>query len=163
MKSLEEEETSASYLNNDELVARVKSGFEKIRESLPYIAELRARFGRVRRGSADIAGCRTWKEFCEKHLHRTDRRIRQVLAGRHSLRACFPEFDDDPAEAVESVLKQVERIISRTRFRISADEFATHDQELAARLEAVATRLRKHSEWVPEGRVALEPSNAKEP
>jgi hypothetical protein len=28
-----------------------------------------------------IAGCRTWTNYCEQVLHRTDRRIRQVLAG----------------------------------------------------------------------------------
>jgi hypothetical protein len=81
------EETSAPLrleqpagMTNDELVARVKAGFRKIAEEIPYILELRTRFGRLKRGHANIGGCNTWKEFCEKHLHRTDRRIRQVVA-----------------------------------------------------------------------------------
>jgi len=65
---------------NRALVARVKKGFDKIRAELPYIKELRNRFASLPRGTANIDGCKTWTEFCERRLHRTDRRIRQVLA-----------------------------------------------------------------------------------
>jgi len=82
----EAEETSGSLekrpedMTNDELVVRVKFGFQKMAEHIPWIRELRARFARLPRGNANIDGCKTWKEFCEKVLHRTDRRIRQVVA-----------------------------------------------------------------------------------
>jgi hypothetical protein len=84
----EPEETSASFaarvraknMTDRSLAARVKKGFEKIRSELPFIKELRARFEAAPRGSANIDGCKTWAEFCERRLHRTDRRIRQVLA-----------------------------------------------------------------------------------
>lgn len=88
--SHEEEVTSvsleqlASGMTNEELLARVKCAFQKIAAELPYIVELRSRFARLTRGNANIGGCKTWKEFCIKHLHRTDRRIRQVVAA-HSL------------------------------------------------------------------------------
>jgi hypothetical protein len=83
--SHQEEVSSASLedlrgMTNDELLKRVKSGFQKIAAELPYILELRSRFARLKRGNANIGGCKTWKEFCVKHLHRTDRRIRQVVA-----------------------------------------------------------------------------------
>lgn len=72
-------------MTNEELVVRVRAGFQKIAAEIPYIVELRARFARLTRGKANIGGCRTWKEFCEKILKRTDRRIRQVVAANSIL------------------------------------------------------------------------------
>jgi hypothetical protein len=43
------------------------------------IAQLRQLFMKLK-PSETIARCRTWTEYCEQVLHRTDRRIRQVLA-----------------------------------------------------------------------------------
>jgi len=53
---------------------------KKLRELTPMIAQLRQQFMKLKPGET-IARCRTWTEYCEQVLHRTDRRIRQVLAG----------------------------------------------------------------------------------
>jgi hypothetical protein len=73
-------EPDFSVISNDELVDYVISAFQTIRESLPYIQELRRRFAALPRGHADIAGCATWEEFCKKRLHRTSSAIRKALA-----------------------------------------------------------------------------------
>lgn len=84
-------ETRASFqkfpkqMTTEELVQRVTLGFRKISAEIPYILELRARFGRLPRGRANIASCSTWKEFCVKVLHRSDSRIRQVIAAHSAL------------------------------------------------------------------------------
>ncbi len=70
---------SVKRLSNGRLVVCVKASFQKIKKALPYILELRARFGALPRGGA-IAGCASWKTFCIVHLHRTDRAIRYALA-----------------------------------------------------------------------------------
>jgi hypothetical protein len=84
----EPEKISASlpdprYLYDEELaqiVVRVTAGcFAKIRSAAPYIQELHARFKRHKRGHANIAGCKTWKEFCETRLARCDRAVRFLL------------------------------------------------------------------------------------
>lgn len=73
-------------MSNCELVVRVKLGFQKIEDELPFIEELHGRFAQLPRGHANIGGCRTWEEFCTTVLHRTPRRIQQVLANlrRHT-------------------------------------------------------------------------------
>jgi hypothetical protein len=53
---------------------------KKLTELRPMITELRQHFMKLKSGER-IAGCETWTQFCEKVLHRSDRRIRQVLAG----------------------------------------------------------------------------------
>src|ERR1700719_1628984 len=67
-------------MTNRALGSRVKRGFEKIKSELPYIIELRDRFKALPRGKANIDNCTTWTQFCELRLHRTYRRIQQVLA-----------------------------------------------------------------------------------
>jgi hypothetical protein len=67
-------------LTDKQLVARVKSGFQKIREQLPYILELRRRFAELPRRKANIDGCHSWREFCERRLNRTYQQIYNVLA-----------------------------------------------------------------------------------
>ena len=67
-------------MSNAALVERVKTGFQKIKNELPYIVELRHRFYVLPRGKAGIDGCQTWTEFCEHRLHRSDRQVRRVLA-----------------------------------------------------------------------------------
>ena len=74
---------------------------KKLRELTPMIAQLRQQFMKLKPGEA-IARCRTWTEYCEQVLHRTDRRIRQVLAGtnpaseKHS-RKSLPASQDSEA------------------------------------------------------------------
>ena len=67
-------------LSDDELVSILVNTFVKIQNSLPYILELRRRFDEdVPRGKANIGGCKTWYEICEKHLHRAPSTIRHAL------------------------------------------------------------------------------------
>jgi hypothetical protein len=71
---------AAKKMTDKQLVARVKSGFKKIKAELPYILELKNRFAALPRGSANICGCKTWKTFCIEHLHRTPRAVAYALA-----------------------------------------------------------------------------------
>jgi hypothetical protein len=64
----------------DQLAQLVVRRFNAFKEFLPYLAELRKRFNELPRGHANIAGCRTWTEFCENVLGRTDRAVRKALA-----------------------------------------------------------------------------------
>jgi len=65
------------------------------------IAQLRELFMKLKPGEK-IARCRTWTEYCEKVLHRSDRRIRQILKGtnpasqKHS-RKSLPASKDSEA------------------------------------------------------------------
>ena len=70
---------SIQKMTDAALVARVKRSFATIKSELPYIIELRERFGRVTRGNTKIDGCNTWTEFCEKRLNRTDSAIRKAI------------------------------------------------------------------------------------
>jgi hypothetical protein len=74
----------AQTLKNPALANRVEQEVRTIhstiQRALPYIIELRKRFAALPRGKANIKGCRTWTEFCERRLHRTDRHIRRVIA-----------------------------------------------------------------------------------
>ena len=47
----------------------------------PKIIELREDFKRKPK-AARIAGCKTWTEFCQKKLHRTDRAVQKLLADK---------------------------------------------------------------------------------
>jgi len=51
----------------------------KLKERKAEIEELRDYFKDLK-GKETIAGCKTWAEFCEKKLHRTDRAVRKMLA-----------------------------------------------------------------------------------
>lgn len=76
---IEGEVSSPSSLSTEELITAVVSSFSKIRDAMPYVFELRKRFADAPKGAADIAGCNTWEEFCQKHLHRTPRAIQMAL------------------------------------------------------------------------------------
>jgi hypothetical protein len=53
---------------------------KKLIELRPMITQLRQHFMKLKSGET-IAGCRTWTEYCEKVLHRSDRRVRQIMGG----------------------------------------------------------------------------------
>jgi len=53
---------------------------KKLTELRPMITELRQHFMKLKSGET-IARCRTWTEYCEKVLHRSDRRVRQIMGG----------------------------------------------------------------------------------
>jgi hypothetical protein len=57
-----------------------EQSWKKLSELRPMIAQLREQFIQLKPGEK-IAGCRTWTEYCQRVLHRTDRRIRQILKG----------------------------------------------------------------------------------
>jgi len=74
------------------------SSLKRLKELRPLIAQLRQQFMELKQDEV-IAGCRTWTQYCQKVLHRTDRRIRQILKGtnpaseKHS-RKPLPESKD---------------------------------------------------------------------
>ena len=53
---------------------------KKLTELRPMITELRQHFMKLKSGET-IAGCRTWTEYCETVLRRSDRRVRQIMGG----------------------------------------------------------------------------------
>lgn len=57
-----------------------EQSLKKLTELRPMIAQLREVFMKLK-PSETVAGCRTWTEYCERVLHRSDRRIRQILKG----------------------------------------------------------------------------------
>jgi hypothetical protein len=59
----------------------LQSLYKKIRPDLAYIAEMRARFSEQPRGQANIFGCKTWTQYVQRYLNRTDRQIRKLLSG----------------------------------------------------------------------------------
>jgi len=87
-------------LADDDLARLVVSAFVKIAQALPYIQELRERFRAKPRGQADILGCRTWTEFCEKRLNRTDRTVRHAI-----LKATEPESQDEAGTDHRNVIR----------------------------------------------------------
>ena len=78
-------------------------GLTKLIELRPMIAQLREMFMQLKPGDK-IAGCRTWTEYCGRVLHRTDRRIRQLLQGanpaseKHSRKSVQAKEDSAPLE-----------------------------------------------------------------
>lgn len=57
-----------------------EQSLQKLSELRPLIAQLRELFMKLKPGEK-IAACYTWTEYCRRVLHRTDRRIRQILSG----------------------------------------------------------------------------------
>jgi hypothetical protein len=82
---------AGSSFEREKLAAQVEQlaleAFRSYEQSLNKLAELRPLIARLRdafmklHSDEKIAGCRTWTDFCERVLHRTDRRIRQILSG----------------------------------------------------------------------------------
>jgi hypothetical protein len=108
---------------DEPLAEIVVSGFKKFRTLIPYVIELRKRFNSKIRGNADIAGCKTWTEFCEKHLDRTTSAVQRAIAvhtnpelraSKHCLPPApepvenpihYPEFVDVPAPAQPEIVR----------------------------------------------------------
>ena len=63
----------------DSVIAAMGALTVKLRELKPQIEELRRDFGKLK-GNQNIAGCKTWKQFCKEKLHRTDRAVRMMLS-----------------------------------------------------------------------------------
>lgn len=81
-----------------EAFSAYEQSLKKLSELRPMIAQLRGLFLTLKK-SEKIAGCRTWTQYCERVLHRTDRRIRQILNGanpasaKHSRKALQADKD----------------------------------------------------------------------
>jgi len=63
----------------DFVIAAMGALTAKLRELKPQIEELRKDFRKLK-GTQEIAGCKTWKQFCKERLHRTDSAVRKLLA-----------------------------------------------------------------------------------
>ncbi len=70
---------SLRRLGNEELAERVISGCMKFKTVLPLVVELRDRFDNLS-SKETIFDCRTWYEFCKRHLDRTPSAVRKALA-----------------------------------------------------------------------------------
>jgi hypothetical protein len=68
-------------MSDEALAALVRDGIKQFAKLVPYVRELRERFTALQRGHANIAGCKTWSEFCERILDRTPAAVRKALAG----------------------------------------------------------------------------------
>jgi len=84
----------------EEVCNMYDSSLKKPSELRPMIGQLRQQFMELKQGET-IARCRTWTQFCQKVLHRTDRRIRQILKGtnpatqKHSRKSLPAPKDND--------------------------------------------------------------------
>ena len=52
----------------------------KLRELKPKVEQIRSYFQRNVRGSVTLSGCRSFREFCEKRLHRTEQSVYRMLS-----------------------------------------------------------------------------------
>jgi hypothetical protein len=89
----------SKHIQAEELASRILGQLDdalcvKLKELKDDLERLRDEFKDLN-GGETIAGCKTWAEFCEKKLHRTDRAVRKMLAGAKSERPMEPQ---KPAE-----------------------------------------------------------------
>ncbi len=58
---------------------------KRLKELRPLCVELRKRFFNLSRvdDGGTIMGCKTWTEFCEKHLKYSDRHVRRLIEGEN--------------------------------------------------------------------------------
>jgi hypothetical protein len=83
-----------AQIPDDDLALLVRDSFLKFAQVIPHIVELRARF-RIRPRGKTILDCKTWTEFCERVLHRTDRGVRKAIAAAQ------------PKEVEKAVVKKI--------------------------------------------------------
>ena len=72
-------EDLAKTLSDPELVEKCVQGFCELREIIPYLREARDRWAQPGR-RVPIPGNSTWTEWVETNLHRTVRRVQQLLS-----------------------------------------------------------------------------------
>jgi hypothetical protein len=81
-----------------------EQSWKKLSELRPLIAQLREIFMKLKPGDK-IAGCSTWTDYCKRILHRTDRRIRQIIRGfnpaseKHSPKSLQAKVESTPSES----------------------------------------------------------------
>ena len=119
---------SAKKMTDKALVSRVKRGFQKIKAELPDILELRERFAAMPRGRANIDGCKTWTEFCEKRLHRTYRQICKVLAENNDTNPTIEVTPTEPEPAPREATKPTPEETTETEQPEPAEEQSNRNQ-----------------------------------
>ena len=98
---------------------------KKLTELRPMITELRQHFMKLKSGET-IARCRTWTEYCEKVLHRSDRRVRQIMGGanpaseKHS-RKSLPSGKEQKALSQPKTVKMPKVQVSEWNSKTVAD------------------------------------------
>lgn len=110
-------------LTTEQLVEIAAGTFQRVQDSMSYIVELRKRFKAAPRGKAHIAGCDTWEQFCEKHLHRTASAIRKALQTEDSPKTMKTNSEgevyrpekrknrSEPIESFEALLALCKKVI----------------------------------------------------
>jgi len=75
---------SLNSMDNEALASQFLRQYKAIGKRLtvlrPFYVELRNRFFNLSKGGS-IMGCKTWTEFCEKHLKYSDRHVRRLIEG----------------------------------------------------------------------------------
>ncbi len=98
---------------------------KKLTELRPMITELRQHFMKLKSGET-IARCRTWTEYCEKVLRRSDRRVRQIMGGanpaseKHS-RKSLPSGKEQKALSQPKTVKMPKVQVSEWNSKTVAD------------------------------------------
>jgi hypothetical protein len=134
----------------DEAFSMYEGSLKKLRELRPMIAQLRQQFMELK-PNEKIARCRTWTEYCERVLHRTDRRIRQILEGdnpaseKHSRKSLQAKVKSTPPEPARFVRVNVEKApLKPTRFVRLMVESSLPKPKTVKVPEA------RNAEWTPE-------------
>ena len=146
--------TEIEFMYDEQLVEIVQGlVFAKIRSAVPYIAELRARFARRKRGHAHIANCETWQQFCLKVLHRKPNTIRDLLReykAESNARRKHPAKSDLLAMLSTIANKFMEEwpldrplLPVIKKLREYADQLETLERKRAAERHAEAKRIEK--------------------
>ena len=72
-------EDLAKTLSDSELIEKCMQGFRSLREIVPYLREARDRFAQPGR-LVPVQGSPSWNDWVETNLHRTVRRVQQLLS-----------------------------------------------------------------------------------
>lgn len=94
-------------MSDDSLVAIVIAGWQQFHNLIPHVIELRERFNSRPRGAANIAGCQTWTEFCEKKLDRKIRAVQTAIAAFTNPRV-LPKPKSKSSEITDEQLENYE-------------------------------------------------------
>ena len=115
----------------------------KLRELKDEIAQLRNDFKNLKEQET-IAGCKTWKEFCERKLHRTDRAVRKLLGAEKSSASEPLGTLPKPERTIQAVdADNLKAVTQRTLayFKPMASEPVRLRTELTEWFERVASEL----------------------
>ncbi len=64
----------------EEVTTQFSTVCVKLRELKPKIQQIQSYFQRNVRGSVTLSGCRSFREFCEKRLHRSEQAVYRLLS-----------------------------------------------------------------------------------